>query len=792
MHRGSRPASSVGFQAQWTRLPFTLKVVICVLATWVLVGLIFLICFWTPGLGPQGHPVDIEVPWKHADQRIVNVQVKPSFKLGSSEDMDYMRGKPRPADGKQPLPWYAVKRCHTGHVPQLQEMVGRFFFAHADTSSSSSGMPRKAPTANETVVAQVVDAIKKSWALFTRKDGFPEVDTFFPSRGRGRGRGGLFLTEALDTLLAAKLYPELKEATEWLSDNSNYDLVCGAGGLVQQSGGGGGGGNDDDKKGGRKESNDGDDDGGKSRGRGGGRNNNNNNKKPDENSSPAALVPLQLASSGMIASLLAIHFGTFNQEELRHKNDVTFLRRAMHLTKRIEQSTHSSTAIVRDLGLFLLEGMPVGSCCTGAAEECLAKGLSMSSVNGADRSKQQQQQRHVASVDASLGATLQELRMVSLAAGEFQHTAEERAVSAELATKLEEFTFGLLGATASCTVETEQEKQEDANENNNNNNKDAAAGGGAAGGAGAGGVDATAALAAKLRDSEQKKEFIGRIRKAVNCKQLLAASMDFILDGSCGLGAAALRSWASCKNLAGCTVPTPAAGGTDQDKEGKAGSFDARPTLIVLWNEIAKAIMGASRRFGEYLVPLGSLTNGVLDISECSMPGVFAQSFIETGNQCHLRFAQEVAESCFALYQKMPTGLAPALSNFASQTDPHAADIKAVDPSFALDQATGMFESLYYLFRATRDPRYRMMGSEIWDSIQNVAQANDDRFAGVEDVTIVPTALEGYKIIDEMPPRFIGGTLKFLLLLFSDESTLDLHSWILNCRGHAMPRESTL
>jgi hypothetical protein len=281
--------------------------------------------------------------------------------------------------------------------------------------------------------------------------------------------------------------------------------------------------------------------------------------------------------------------------------------------------------------------------------------------------------------------------------------------------------------------------------------------------------------------------------------------MDFILDGSCGLGASALRAWASCKHNKGCASAVSSSSQAPPSESSSSEShqqqqqqqqlqvqLDARPALVVLWNEIAKAIMFASRRFGDYLVPLGSLTNGVLDSTECSMAAVFAQSFIETGSTLHLRFAEEVAYTCFALYRAMPTGLAPALANFASSTNPNAADIKAVDATFRLDQATSMFESLFWLFRATRDTRYRDWAAQIWDSIQGVAYANDGRFAGIADVTVAATALNGYKYIDEMPSRWLGGTLKYLLLIFSEEDVLDLHTWILNCRGHPLPRESTL
>ena len=90
-----------------------------------------------------------------------------------------------------------------------------------------------------------------------------------------------------------------------------------------------------------------------------------------------------------------------------------------------------------------------------------------------------------------------------------------------------------------------------------------------------------------------------------------------------------------------------------------------------------------------------------------------------------------------------------------------------------------IIESAFYLYRATRDPRYLEMGKTFFEGIRSRCRTE----AGATVLTSVVTDQKG----DLMPSYYLAETLKYLYLLFSDEP-VDLEKAVFNTEAHPLRR----
>lgn len=93
-------------------------------------------------------------------------------------------------------------------------------------------------------------------------------------------------------------------------------------------------------------------------------------------------------------------------------------------------------------------------------------------------------------------------------------------------------------------------------------------------------------------------------------------------------------------------------------------------------------------------------------------------------------------------------------------------------------------ESLFYMWRATKDPRYRDIAWNIFESHMKYQRVESGGFA-------CSTALSSPvpNQVDQQQSFFIAETLKYLYLIFSPDSVLDLRRWVLNTEAHPLPRK---
>ncbi|KAJ1633295.1 glycoside hydrolase [Pavlovales sp. CCMP2436] len=161
------------------------------------------------------------------------------------------------------------------------------------------------------------------------------------------------------------------------------------------------------------------------------------------------------------------------------------------------------------------------------------------------------------------------------------------------------------------------------------------------------------------------------------------------------------------------------------------------------------------------------------DAVACFTPGMLALSGVALGDETQLAFAEELAESCFAMSARTNTGLAPEIADFspglppglnsppalshaaaaaaaklqnaatAAELKPAAAAIEsaAAAAAFELRSSSGVASaersatSLLVLHRQTKRPRYRDWGWQLFQAFESFARLPQGGYSGVRDVS---------------------------------------------------------
>ena len=96
-------------------------------------------------------------------------------------------------------------------------------------------------------------------------------------------------------------------------------------------------------------------------------------------------------------------------------------------------------------------------------------------------------------------------------------------------------------------------------------------------------------------------------------------------------------------------------------------------------------------------------------------------------------------------------------------------------------------ESMFYMWRLTKDKKYREWGWEIFEEgIERHLRVDGPEgrgYVGLEDAAAPLELLEPH---DRMESFFLAETLKYLYLLFSPEDVLPLDRWVFNTEAHPM------
>jgi Glycosyl hydrolase family 47 len=168
------------------------------------------------------------------------------------------------------------------------------------------------------------------------------------------------------------------------------------------------------------------------------------------------------------------------------------------------------------------------------------------------------------------------------------------------------------------------------------------------------------------------------------------------------------------------------------------------------------------------------------------------------GNAAYLKLAAGVTESCVAMYTSTTSRLGsdgvswqgshPVEKCGSSPKGHEGADILQRSPSNL--QRPETVESLFFLWRKTRDPRYRELGWIIMKELNQTRVASGG-FASVHNVYTSPVAGQ---LADKQESFFIAEELKYLLLLFQEDSSMAItpEDWVFNTEAHPLPKFTPL
>eukprot|EP00758_Cryptobia_borreli_P005850 Tbor_TRINITY_DN5003_c0_g1::TRINITY_DN5003_c0_g1_i1::g.13974::m.13974/K01230/MAN1; mannosyl-oligosaccharide alpha-1,2-mannosidase len=143
-----------------------------------------------------------------------------------------------------------------------------------------------------------------------------------------------------------------------------------------------------------------------------------------------------------------------------------------------------------------------------------------------------------------------------------------------------------------------------------------------------------------------------------------------------------------------------------------------------------------------------------------------------------LKAAGELTETCVQFYKKQKTGLSPEIVGFGRKKE------FGVDTSHYILRPETV-ESLFYMWRYTRDQKWRDYGWDIFRAIDKYCRVESGGYAGARDVNLVPPELD-----NTMPSFWLAETMKYMYLLFADDSVLDLRQWVFNTEAHPLRRRT--
>uniref|UniRef100_A0AAR5P443 alpha-1,2-Mannosidase n=1 Tax=Dendroctonus ponderosae TaxID=77166 RepID=A0AAR5P443_DENPD len=143
----------------------------------------------------------------------------------------------------------------------------------------------------------------------------------------------------------------------------------------------------------------------------------------------------------------------------------------------------------------------------------------------------------------------------------------------------------------------------------------------------------------------------------------------------------------------------------------------------------------------------------------------------------YMDVAKKITNTCHESYVKTHTKLGPEAFRFSEGAEARA--LKSSEKYYILRPET--IESYFYLYRLTKDEKYRDWG---WEAVQ-----------ALEKHCRVPGGYTGIKNVYSEDPQqddvqqsfFLAETLKYLYLLFSDEDFYSLDQWVYNTEAHPLP-----
>jgi len=126
------------------------------------------------------------------------------------------------------------------------------------------------------------------------------------------------------------------------------------------------------------------------------------------------------------------------------------------------------------------------------------------------------------------------------------------------------------------------------------------------------------------------------------------------------------------------------------------------------------------------------------------------------------------------MYARQKSGVSPEFVTFEGQQD-----FVNGNGFYILRPET--MESLFYMWRVTKDVKWRNYGWAIFRAIERWCTVESGGYSGLTDVNVAKPVKDNL-----MQSFWMAETLKYAYLLFADDSVLDLSDWVLNTEAHPL------
>jgi len=182
---------------------------------------------------------------------------------------------------------------------------------------------------------------------------------------------------------------------------------------------------------------------------------------------------------------------------------------------------------------------------------------------------------------------------------------------------------------------------------------------------------------------------------------------------------------------------------------------------------------------GEYKINTKRIINE-MDHLVCFVPGMLALGAEGDYASSHMKLAEGLVTTCYKTYETQETGIGPERIAFSSKDAPMKddRDFKPISARYLLRPET--IESLFVLYRKTHNETYREWAWNIFESIETFCKTPSS-YSGLMDVT----KQEG-EWNNSMQSFFFAETLKYLYLIFSEDSTIPLDKYVFTTEAHPL------
>eukprot|EP00484_Ammonia_sp_Unknown_P010425 CAMPEP_0197076166 /NCGR_PEP_ID=MMETSP1384-20130603/211977_1 /TAXON_ID=29189 /ORGANISM="Ammonia sp." /LENGTH=604 /DNA_ID=CAMNT_0042515015 /DNA_START=83 /DNA_END=1897 /DNA_ORIENTATION=+ len=166
---------------------------------------------------------------------------------------------------------------------------------------------------------------------------------------------------------------------------------------------------------------------------------------------------------------------------------------------------------------------------------------------------------------------------------------------------------------------------------------------------------------------------------------------------------------------------------------------------------------------------LACFTGGMLALGAYHKAG-----YTEEMNAEHLKMGESLGETCYQMFVRQQAGVSPEYVRFTDSGMQPGVDFYILRPETV--------ETMMYLYRITKDKKWREKGWEIYENIVRSTKVKEGGVGYAPVLSVAHSPHHDSKGV--MHSFFLAETLKYLYLLFSDDQVIPLDKFVFNTEAH--------